>query len=353
MTRQQAVAAVRAFLGTRYPVAPPTVVVREEWAEEFGWAWRVTMDVQEFLDTGDARHRPFSRALYVRKETGEVAWVPTALSTEQSARFLETGEWPFRPATAPAAPAPAPAAPAAAGPPDERARAWLREVHGSAVELASPRPVAEGGEAWWFALRPLPQPGHPTTPMLNASLVVPRDGSTPFHPGNGDPWGDVAALTADPRPRLRADWERRVNARGCVVAVDAGTDGVAATALPWQPVHEAPGWWERLLYRHFPGAQVAGCADWNQVLAAVGAGGPGTRGVVRVHRELGGLPATGHLLYALNDGHRVVILDGQTGGLARLDTLAVRGLTLARFHRPLAHTPSAPPGPPSAWPGVR
>ncbi|MBF9070472.1 YrhB domain-containing protein [Streptacidiphilus fuscans] len=219
----------------------------------------------------------------------------------------------------------------------------MHELYGPVVELATPDPVAETAQAWWYAVRPLAQPGYPTTPMLNASVVVPKDGSVPFHPGNADPWGDVAALERDPRPRLRRDWEDRVNARGCLVTVDAAISGASTTVLPWQPAHEAPGWWSRLIRRYFSGAQVAVCADWNQVLAAVDAGGADTRGVVWVQRELGGFEATGHLLYAYNDGGKVVVLDGQTGGLARLDATGVRRLSLARLHRPRGDSPLAAP----------
>ncbi|QMU73979.1 hypothetical protein GXP74_23275 [Streptacidiphilus sp. P02-A3a] len=218
-------------------------------------------------------------------------------------------------------------------------------MYGRVAELASDQPVAETGQAWWFGVRVLPQPGYPSTAMLNASLIVPKDGAPPFHPANADPWGDVGDLAADPRPRVRERWSARANARGCVVSVDATLNGGQATALPWQPAHEAPGWWGRLLRRHFTGADIAVCADWNEVIAKVDAGGADTRGVLWVRRELGGQEATGHLLYALNDGNRVLLLDGQTGGLARLDAAGIRKLTLARFHRPRGVTPPARPVP--------
>ncbi|MFG2843151.1 YrhB domain-containing protein [Kitasatospora sp. NPDC048296] len=225
----------------------------------------------------------------------------------------------------------------------DRTRAWLRQLYGPVVDLATDQPVAETEQAWWYALRALPESGYKTTPMLNASIVVPKDGSAPFHPGNSDPWGDAMALAQNPGPRTRQDWENRVNARSCVVAVDAAIDQAAVSMLPWQPWHEAPGWWGRLIRRYFAGAEVGTCADWDEVLSAVGQGGQDARGVVRVRRELGGFEATGHLLYAYNDGSRVVVLDGQSGGLARLDTTGVRQLTLARFHRPRGGVPAVSP----------
>ncbi|MCX4747434.1 YrhB domain-containing protein [Kitasatospora sp. NBC_01287] len=223
--------------------------------------------------------------------------------------------------------------------PTRRAAEWVHRTYGPLVQLAVPHPVAQTPQAWLFSLCAVPQPGYPETAMLNASVVVPKDGAVPFHPANADPWGDVAALAQDPGPRSPEDWTRRVNARGCVVSVDAAVNGAAATALPWRSAHEAPGWWGRLVHRHFVGdtgtPQVATLPDWDAVLESVRAGGAGTRGVVWLRREAGGQEATGHLLYLLNDGQRVVALDGQTGGLARLETDGVRSLTLARFQRPV------------------
>ncbi|MFD8708600.1 YrhB domain-containing protein [Kitasatospora sp. NPDC059648] len=94
MTRQEVIEAVRIRLAGLYPMAPPTVALRDEWVEECGWAWKVRFDTQEYLETGDASTRPMNRCLYVRKDTGAVEFVPSALSVKQSRYFLETGIFP-------------------------------------------------------------------------------------------------------------------------------------------------------------------------------------------------------------------------------------------------------------------
>lgn len=231
--------------------------------------------------------------------------------------------------------------------PTRRAADWVRLTYGPLVELAVPHPVAQTPHAWLFSVRTVPQPGYPDTAMLNASVVVPVDGAEPFHPANSDPWGDVAALAQDPRPRAPQDWALRY-ARGCVVSVDAMVDGAPASVLPWRTVHEAPGWWGRLVRQYFTSGtgepQVATLPTWDAVLGSVRVGGAGTRCVVWLRRAVGGQEATGHLLYVLNDGRRVLVFDGQTGGLGRLETEGVRSLTLARFHRPSSAEQPTRPG---------
>lgn len=217
--------------------------------------------------------------------------------------------------------------------PAGQAAGWLHQVYGGRVRLSAPTPVAETGQAWVFGCTSADQSGQGTAVMLTASVAVPRDGAPPFHLATNDPWGDLASLRQDRGPRTYAIQARRTNARGCVVAVDASLNGARATALPWQPADEAPGWWERLVRQYFPSAEVSPCADWNEVIAAVRQTGPDTRGVVWMRREARGVEATGHLLYAHNNNGQVAVLDGQSGGLARTETDGIRQLVLARFHR--------------------
>jgi Immunity protein 35/Papain fold toxin 1, glutamine deamidase len=181
--------------------------------------------------------------------------------------------------------------------------------------------------------------------MLNATLVVPKDGTVPFHPGNADPWADIIALERNPGPREPKSWVDRVNARGCVVTANAALDGAQASVTPWRPMHEAPGWWGRMVARYLPGSRVTSYPGWEPLLAAVAGAGPQARGVVWIRRELGGEEATGHLLLLVaHPTHGVLALDPQTGGLGRLDTTEVRKLTLALFTSPRGE---AAPGP--AW----
>ncbi|MGW1885237.1 YrhB domain-containing protein [Streptomyces sp. NPDC001970] len=229
--------------------------------------------------------------------------------------------------------------------PQHLALHWLNATYRGLVELAVPHPVAEDAGTWLFACRTVEQPGHPRTPMLAASLVVPKDGGVPFHPAANDPWGDAASYAKSPSPREAATQARRLNSRGCVVSVAAALAGGPSTPLPWQPAHEAPGWWELLLKRHFPEAEQLRCATWDQVIAQAREPGPGTQGVVWVRRAAGGVEASGHLLYAHNNNGNVVFLDGMTGGLARLDTTGVTELVFARLGPEALAAPAVAPDP--------
>ncbi|MFE9421794.1 YrhB domain-containing protein [Kitasatospora sp. NPDC006697] len=226
-----------------------------------------------------------------------------------------------------------------------RAAAWIRELYGSVVELVSAVPAAETGHGWLFACRAVPQPGYPRTPMLNASVVVPKSGAEPFHPATADPWGDLAALAERPAP-TPPQWVHRTNAHGWVVAANARLDGALASAFPWRPPHEAPGWWGRLVRRYLPGAEVSRFGDWASALEHLRQGGPDSRAVVWVRRRAGGQEITGHLLLALLEEDRPVVLDPQAGGMARLEHDGVHSLTVARFRSARApwtrHAPALP-----------
>jgi len=227
--------------------------------------------------------------------------------------------------------------------PRQQALTWLRSTYGGLVELAHPDPVAEDGATWLFGCRAIAQPGYPATPMLAASVVVPKDGSVPFHPAAHDPGGDVADFGRAPAPRTAEEQARKLNSRGCVVAFHSALNGAKSVALPWSPAHEAPGWWELLLRRYFPGAETLQCATWDEVIQAAKERGPGTQGVVWVRRETGGVETSGHLIHVhADDDGQVVFLDGMTGTLARLDAEGVRALVFARTTatgRPLTAEP--------------
>ncbi|MCZ4100248.1 hypothetical protein C8250_030775 [Streptomyces sp. So13.3] len=216
--------------------------------------------------------------------------------------------------------------------PAQRADEWLQQQYHGLVELSVPHPVAESSQAWVFGCRTLSQSGYSDTPMLNSSFAVPKNSVGPFHLATGDPWGDLAEFDGSPQ-RNSAAQARRINDRGCVVAIDAGMDGGRATALPWQAVHEAPGWWDRLVRQYFSGAEVSSFANWDAVISALLEVGPYARGVVWVRRELNGVEATGHLMYATINNGQFVLLDGQTGGLGRMEKEGIRQLVLARFSR--------------------
>jgi len=209
----------------------------------------------------------------------------------------------------------------------------LQSTYQGQVELAIPQPVAQSQEAFLYSCQSLLQPGYRPTPMLSASLAVPLNGTEPFHPATNQPWADFASLASDSHPRTADRQARRLNARGCIVALDSMIDGARASALPWRPFHEAPGWWDRLLRRYFDQPEVASCAAWDDVITAIQENGPDTRGVIWIRREVAGEEATGHLVYAHNNQGNVVILDPVASGLAQLEGQHIRKLTLARFRR--------------------
>nr|WSY51483.1 toxin glutamine deamidase domain-containing protein [Streptomyces sp. NBC_00886] len=214
--------------------------------------------------------------------------------------------------------------------PAHRARAWLDQLYGGLVELAVPHPVHETNTAWLMACRTLNQPGFPRTPMLAASVVVPKIGGHPFHPASSAPLADMEPVPPEVAARRVTGQNRRINARGCVTSVHTMIEGNPSVALPWQPSHEAPGWWSRLNRRYFPHFEPLPVDDWSDVVRAVREPGPDTRGVVWVRRKTGGHEATGNLIYVHNNRGQAVFLDGVTAALARLDTESVRELVLVR-----------------------
>ncbi|MFD8390381.1 YrhB domain-containing protein [Streptomyces sp. NPDC059680] len=213
----------------------------------------------------------------------------------------------------------------------QRAATWLNDTYGGLVELSAPQPVHETATAWMFACRALAQPGYPSTPMLASSVVVPKDGGSLFHPAPSSPLADLEHAPSQEAAQRVEGQPRRINARGCVIALHSAISGAPSVPLPWRPSDEAPGWWARLGRRYFPAFERVDVSDWDDVIKAVGEPGPDTRGVIWVRRELGGHEATGNLLYAHNNKGQVVLLDGLTSSLARLDTAPLlRELVLLR-----------------------
>ncbi|MFC4503032.1 MULTISPECIES: YrhB domain-containing protein [Streptomyces] len=215
--------------------------------------------------------------------------------------------------------------------PHDRAAAWLNATYGGLVAPSAAEPVHETPAAWLMPCRAVPQPGYPETPMLAASVVVPKDGGSPFHPAPSDPLADLAPAASPEETAARvAGQPRRINTRGCTVALHSAISGAPSMPLPWRPSDEAPGWVARLKRRYFPEFTRLPVNTWDDIIKAVSEPGPDTRGVVWVRREIGGHEATGNLLYAHNNKGRVVLLDGLTSSLARLDTSLVRELVLLR-----------------------
>ncbi|MFD9869329.1 YrhB domain-containing protein [Streptomyces niveus] len=215
--------------------------------------------------------------------------------------------------------------------PAYQAAPWLARTYRGLVELAAPHPVYESATAWLMACRTVQQPGYPHTPMLAASVVVPKDGSSPFHPSPSSPLADLEPAPSHEAAVARVqDQGRRINVRGSVVGLHSAINGSPSVPLAWQASDEAPGWWGRLAHRYFPEFERV-CADsWDDIVKAVAETGPDTRGLVWVRREIGGLEATGNLVYAHNNKGNVVFLDSLTSSLAQLDTENVRELVFVR-----------------------
>jgi hypothetical protein len=334
LTREAAVAAAERFLQTKaYPERPESVVMLPNTGIAFPYGWTVRFDFREHLATGNRALAPFTSVVVVPHDGTDAHFPPTALPAHQYLALQASGDWPPPHGVWP------PRTRAGSVDPQRQIGAWLRGVYGGLVEPATPHPVYETATAWLMACRALPQPGYPNTPMLAASVVIPKDGSAPFHPAPGAPLADLDPAPPEETAHRATDQPRRLNARGCLVAVHCGINGTPSVPLPWCPSHEAPGWWDRLRRRYFPEFERVAVSDWNDVIKALAEPGPDTRGVIWVRREIGGHEATGNLLYAHNNNGQVVLLDPLTSSLAHLDPPPLlRELTLLRASRPIPPT---------------
>ncbi|MFI9061373.1 YrhB domain-containing protein [Streptomyces sp. NPDC053429] len=320
LTLNEAIEAAGPYLEQAFAYEPWTLVVQPELSEEHELAWIIRIDTQESIDAGDPWVGPMAKMVLVPKDGAAVRFPPTHLPLEEYFAYVRHGGWDT-----------AGKARTRKAEPWQKALEWLLETYHGLVELVGIEPVAEDAGTWLFACRTTAQPGYPRTPMLAASVVVPKSPGRPFHPASDDPWGDAAEYTRTREGRDPEVQARRLNSRGCVVTVAAMIAGAPSSPLPWQPAHEAPGWWELLLKRYFPTAQQLRCASWDEVIERVEETGPGTQGVVWVRRAIGGTEVSGHLVYVHDSNGSVVFLDGMTGGLARLDTVGVAALVFARL----------------------
>ncbi|PKW18045.1 YrhB domain-containing protein [Saccharopolyspora spinosa] len=207
----------------------------------------------------------------------------------------------------------------------ERARSWLQDTYGPRVVLRGEEAILSTERAAFFGCGYVES----DEPMLAATICVPRDGAEPFPASNAGPLDEsLNVLGSAP-----GSWRWRVNAGNCVVATDAAVSGWPASALPWDPAGEVPGWWDRMLASYFPDAEVVTCATWEDARRTIVDGGVGTRAVVWLRRQLGGRELAGHLLYADYADGAVVFLDGLRGTVAEQNEAEVAELVVARFRR--------------------
>ncbi|GAB2871973.1 YrhB domain-containing protein [Streptomyces mayteni] len=213
--------------------------------------------------------------------------------------------------------------------PRERAVRWLDQTYQGRVAPHGSAPLQETPETWLFACA-----ATDGSALLNASLAVPKNATTPFHPATDDPRADLAAFDAAPRAREPLAQARRTNARGCVLAMHAALGGAKATPLPWRPEHESSGWWERLVHQFSPDADVSTFDDWNELAAEIPLYGRDARGLVWIRREIDGVETSGHLLYAHHTDDGVALVDPMAGRLGNTERQGVRELVLAVAQSP-------------------
>lgn len=227
--------------------------------------------------------------------------------------------------------------------PIHSAAAWLDQAYGGHIGVIDPAPIVEGRHSW------LVRCGHrddAAQPMLAGTIAVPKNGRTPFPVANAAPIDEALNLAPPPQPVFpgQEPWRWRVNARNCVVAIDAVLRRARASALPWNPDDERPDWWTRLLDGHFPDATTTTHGTWASALDVVAAAGPGTCAVVWLRRQYRGVEVTGHLLYATYFNDAVMVLDPQRGMPAEIKEQEVLELAVAAFRRePVTSDPIAVP----------
>ncbi|MGW1681920.1 YrhB domain-containing protein [Saccharopolyspora sp. NPDC002376] len=225
--------------------------------------------------------------------------------------------------------------------PIRTAATWLELVYGGRVDVVGTAPIAEGQQSWLVGCANREANAQP---MLACTIAVPKDGTAPFPVSNSVPIDEALNLTPPRGPVFpgQEPWRWRVNARNCVVAIDAVLQGAQASALPWAPADEQPNWWTRLLAEHFPDATTTTHRTWATALEAITTAGPGACAVVWLRRRFRDAEVTGHLLYAKYVDGAVLVLDPQRGMPAELRDAEVHQLTVAVFHRKSARPEPIP-----------
>lgn len=188
------------------------------------------------------------------------------------------------------------------------AEAWLEAVHDGRAVLVDPSPADETARGWLFACntRGFAANGKPEDGMLDAALVVPKDGSEPFGLPNSDPWGWFARWDAGARP---------------------GTDG-----FPLPPEPGPAAWFRPTMRKLGEVLDVVDFTDWATVLAEIVERPVGSRFVVWVRRsDRRGRESVGLLCLATHDARGVTVIDAATQGPANLAEDGLRALHLIPY----------------------
>ncbi|WP_333768804.1 YrhB domain-containing protein [Streptomyces sp. IBSBF 2435] len=188
------------------------------------------------------------------------------------------------------------------------AEAWLDHVHGGQVALVDPSPADETARGWLFACntRAFLADGHPQHAMLDAALVVPKDGSVPFGLPNSDPWGWLGRWDQGAQP---------------------GVDG-----FPLPPEPGPAAWFEPTMTPLGAVLSVTDFTDWQTVLAEVMGMPQGSRSVVWVRRnDRRGRESVGLLCIAAQTPTGLVLIDTARDAPAELESEGLRSLHLIRY----------------------
>ncbi|MFG1809914.1 YrhB domain-containing protein [Streptomyces sp. NPDC049040] len=188
------------------------------------------------------------------------------------------------------------------------AEAWLRHVHGDQVVLVDPSPADETSRGWLFACntRAFLADGNPQHAMLDAALVVPKDGSVPFGLPNSDPWGWLDRWDQGAQP---------------------GVDG-----FPLPPEPGPAAWFAPTMSPLGEVVGVTDFTDWRTVLAEVMEMPVGSRSVVWLRRnDRRGRESVGLLCVAAQTGTGLVLIDTARDAPAELESEGVRSLHLIQY----------------------
>jgi hypothetical protein len=142
--------------------------------------------------------------------------------------------------------------------------------------------------------------------MLDAALVVPKDGSEPFGLPNSDPWGWFARWDAGAQP---------------------GADG-----FPLPPEPGPAAWFRPTMQKLGEVLDVVDFTDWATVVAEIVERPVGSRFVVWVRRnDRRGRESVGLLCLATRDAQGVTVVDAATQGPANLAEEGLRALHLIAY----------------------
>lgn len=206
-----------------------------------------------------------------------------------------------------------PAERAAAGPVDlssavRAAEVWLEHVHGGEVVLVEPSPADETARGWLFACntRAFLADGNPQHAMLDAALVVPKDGSVPFGLPNSDPW------------EWFARWDQ---------GAQPGVDG-----FPLPPEPGPAAWFAPTMSPLGAVLSVTDYTDWPTLVAGLTEMPTGSRSVVWLRRnDRRGRESVGLLCIAAQTENGLVLVDTARDAPAELENDGVRSLHLIQY----------------------